>query len=138
MGIFRDPDIEKLQSKRDVKGLIKALKDEHVRWRAIDALKEIGEPAVESLTHVLESGDKDLRREATRALGMIGTSNAVESLIQALKDENWHVRGEAAKALEEIGDVRVIEHLTQALNDENSFVQKAAKTALESIRAKKI
>jgi len=137
MGIFRDPDIEKLQAKRDVKELIKALKDEHVRWKAIEALRDIGEPAVESLTHVLESGDKDIRREVTRALGMIGDSNTVDPLIRALKDEDWHVRGEAAKALEEIGDVRVIEPLTQALDDENSFVQRAVKTALESIRAKK-
>ena len=69
MGIFGPPDIEKLKAGKNVKGLIKALKDEDndVRWRALVALGERGgERAVELLIKSLK--DKDVREYATRAL----------------------------------------------------------------------
>ena len=73
MGFFK-PNVEKLADKKDVEGLIKALKykDEYVRWFA----------AV--------------------ALGKIGNAKAVEPLIQALQDEDEIVRERAALALGEI------------------------------------
>jgi HEAT repeat protein len=77
MGLFGPPDIDKLEAKGDVEGLVKSLnyrrKDSHVRWRAAGAL------------------------------GKIGDSRAVEPLIAALKDENSRVRQYAAEALRKIG-----------------------------------
>ena len=64
----------RLQEKKNVKGLIKALRHKYryVRW------------------------------DAAEALGEIGDKRAVEPLIQALKDEDWRVREGATWALGKI------------------------------------
>lgn len=129
------PNIEELVEKKDVEGLIKALKDK----------------------------DIDVREWAGRALGKIGDGKAVEPLIQALKDENKHIRRTAAEALGDIGDERAIEPLIQTMKgkygivgvvtargdkglvgsiiqnmkDEEESIKKAAKEALDKIKAKK-
>ena len=72
-----------MKAKKDVKGLIKALKHE----------------------------DYGIRMEAGWALGKIGDARAVEPLIQALNDENETVRAVAAGALGEIKDARAVEPL---------------------------
>lgn len=77
MGIFGEfskPDVEAMEKKRDVEGLIKALKHEVkvVRW------------------------------EAAEALGKIEDARALEPLTQALKDESEGVRKAVAEALEKI------------------------------------
>ena len=72
-GLFK-PNVERLQEKKNVKGLIKALRHK----------------------------DRRVRSEAAEALGEIGDKRAVEPLIQALKDEYWDVRLRAEKALEKI------------------------------------
>jgi len=83
-----------MKEKKDVKGLIKALKykDNTIREWAVVALCEI----------------KDAR--------------AVEPLIEALKDEDSNVRWRAAEALKDIGDARAVEPLKQALKDEDELV----------------
>jgi HEAT repeat protein len=76
MGIFgRKPNIEKMKASRDVKGLIKALKDKNA----------------------------DIRGKATEALSEIGDANAVEPLVASLRDENKNVRWRSAEALHNIG-----------------------------------
>ena len=75
MSIFgRKPNVEKLKERRNIKGLIKALKDE----------------------------DKNVRREAASALGKIGDKRVVELLMEALKDEDKNVRETIEEALERI------------------------------------
>jgi len=91
MGIFGKPNVEKLEARRDVQGLLRAL------------------------SYPKHSG---VRRGAAEALGRIGDSRAVEPLIAALKDEDFLVRGAAAQALGEIGDLRAVEPLAAALKDE--------------------
>jgi HEAT repeat protein len=75
----------KIGDTRAVEPLVEALKDDiHVRWRAAEALLEIGK-----------------------------TSASVEPLVEALKDEDsyvfndWHVREAAAEALVKIGGASV-------------------------------
>ncbi len=58
--IFGSPNVEKLEEKKDVKGLIKSLND----------------------------NDKCVRREATKALGEIRDPKAIEPLIHALNDKD--------------------------------------------------
>jgi HEAT repeat protein len=82
-------DIEKLKEKKDVKGLIKALKYD----------------------------DSNIRMLAANSLGKIGDERAVASLTQALKDEGYGVLNEVLKALVKIGDPAV-ETLIKALSDE--------------------
>ena len=107
MGLFRGkPNVEKMEAKRDAKGLIKTLgykTDSGVRRTAALALGKIGEPAVEPLIAALKDSDDCVRREATEALGKIGEP-AVEPLIAALKDSDDYVRREAAEALGKIGE----------------------------------
>jgi len=120
MGIFdRRPNVEKMKAKRDVKGLIEALryKDEYVRKDAAIALGKIGdERAIDPLIQALK--DKHyVRREAARALGVIGGERVVGPLIQALRHEDGTVRMYAASALGKIRDERAIDPLIQALKD---------------------
>ena len=99
MGFFK-PNIEKMKAKKDVGGLIKALKDKDggVRVSAAEALGKIGYAgAIESLVQVLNDEERDVRSEAAEALGKIKEERAVEPLIHALKDENVDVRWRAGQ-----------------------------------------
>jgi HEAT repeat protein len=131
------PDVEKMEKKKDVKGLIKALgyeKDSSVRKSATYALGKIGDArAVEPLTKALNDADSDVRRDAAKALGKIGDRRAVELLTRALNDSREYVRMNVAIALGKIGDVRAVEPLTKALNDSNSEVRSGAAGALDSV-----
>ncbi len=56
--------------------------------------------AVPSLAHLLlRNGDRDVRRQALKALGRIGDPIAIRCVISALQDENGHVRAAAATVL---------------------------------------
>lgn len=91
------------------------------------------EPLIETLK---EDEDRDVRRNAAKALGWIGGKRAVEHLTQALNDESHYVRGSAAESLEFIGDMRAVEHLIEALNDKNVFVRMSAAKALDGLGRK--
>ncbi len=99
------PNIEKLQSKRDVQGLIKALRHK--------------EPA--------------LREAAVLALGNLGGTGAVEPLIQALKDENQKVRTRAVSALQKSRDPRAVEGLIEALDRKDNQLCRRTAEALVKI-----
>lgn len=79
------PEVKKMKAKKDIEGLIKALKNK----------------------------DGDVRKEAAEALGKMRGARAVERLIQALEDGDKYVRGEAAEALAKIGGKRAAEALAQ-------------------------
>lgn len=107
MGLFGPPNVEKTKGKRDIKGLIKALRykrDGRVRSSAAEALGEIGDArAVQPLCAALRDKDVDVRRAAAWALTKIGDVRAVESLRAALKDKESRVRQAAAEALKKLG-----------------------------------
>ena len=141
-----------MKANKDVEGLIKALKKqcEYTLWRAehddvgevgetraAQALRKIGEAAVEPLIQVLNDKNFHVQLEAIWALGEIGDTRAVDPLIQVLKDEYSGVRETAAEALGKIGDARAVKPLKQALKDENWSVEKAARKALNKIRRRK-
>jgi len=130
---FASLTVEGMKAKRDVKGLIKALKDKNagVREAATKALGEIGEPAIEPLIQALKDEHEGVRWGAVEALGKIRDSRAVEPLIQTLKDED--VQWGAARALGKIGGSRATETLIQALKDEHWAVRWAAAEALGDI-----
>ena len=70
MGFF-EPNIKKMIAKKDVEGLIKALK--HKNWV--------------------------VRCDAAGTLGNIGDARAVGPLLEVLKDGDWAVRKEVVEAL---------------------------------------
>ena len=132
------PKVETLKARKDIKGLIKALryrKDKGVRASAAEALVKIGAPAVEPLIAALKDKDSDVRYAAAKALGEIKDPRAVEPLIAALKDESSSVRRAAAEALGKIGDPRAVEPLIAVPKDYYSGVRYAVTKALVKIGA---
>lgn len=137
------PDVEKMKSKKNIKGLIKALehkKDLDVRLKAADALGELmNASTVEPLINILKdvSSPSNLRRKAVYALGNIGDKRAVEPLITLLTDDlckdqhDEHI--EAAKVLGKIGDKRAVEPLIMSLKSKNISVRFNAAEALGNI-----
>ena len=121
MGLFGPPNVEKMEAKRDVQGLIKALdyqKDASVRDAAAKALGKLKDArAVVPLIAALEDESTGVRREAAEALGKSGDARAVEPLIVALRDKVTDVRRDAAEALGELKDARAVEPLVAALSD---------------------
>ncbi len=103
MPLFGPSDVEKLKAKRDVPGLIKALKyqkDLRFRPAAAGALGQIGDArAVKPLIAALKDRDMNVRRAAAGALGEIGAP-AIGPLVAALGDRDGEA---AAGALGEIG-----------------------------------
>ena len=103
MGLFGPPNIEKLKKKKDIKGLIKALrfKDNHIRKKAAESLSEIGDKkARDPLILALNDNDRNVRNEAARALGKIGDKKAVDPLIQRLEEPLFR----AIEALGKLGN----------------------------------
>lgn len=70
-----------------IPALINTLTDPvwNVRRLVVRALITIGSPAVEPLTHALNSPDQDLRRMAERALNDMGTRQALRAITDAKK-----------------------------------------------------
>jgi HEAT repeat protein len=103
------------------------------RWRAVIALGEFGEPAVEHLHQALGDDDKWVRYFAADTLGNIGHRSSVDPLIQVLVDEDQDVRWAAAAALGRIGDPRATPALRQAYNSDNAFVKIFIAEALDKL-----
>jgi HEAT repeat protein len=118
MPLFGPPDVEKLEAKRDVRGLVRALgykKDAKVRQAAAEALGRIGDPvAVGGLVAAL-GDERGVRGAAIEALAEIGKS-AVEPLISVLEDADWAVRRSATTALTKIGDPAVAQLIAAFLH----------------------
>lgn len=123
-------------SHKPIDELIRQLRDEKpsVRNSAIEALVEIGQPAVYPLIGVLEDEYWVLRWRVSEVLGLIGDPRAVQPLINALADKNEWVRRRAAEALGRIGDEQAIQPLIKALKDESPNVRTVATRALALIK----
>lgn len=126
-------DVKHLREKRNVQGLIFALKsnDPTVQYDAAEALGNLGDSrAVEPLVTALKNDElSGVRWKAAEALSKIGAP-AVDALIGALLHHDDDVRWKAAIALGEIGDPRAVEPLIALLCDEDRFVKSRAAHAL--------
>jgi len=115
------PNIEKMEEKNDVEGLIKASqmeKDYEIRARAAGALGNIGDPrAVEPLSKGLKDTYYSVRVEVANALGKIRDPRIVEPLLGALTDQDIHVKEKAWDALQKSCDARDINPLIEALHN---------------------
>ncbi len=130
MPLFGPPDIEKLKAKGDIRGLIKAGGNNKQREKAVEALVQIGAPAVEPLIAALTRKNRwgRVAAGAAQALGEIGDPRAVEPLIGTLVGDKRYFVLEAgtvvpdmwlsviaATALGKIGDPRAVEPLVATL-----------------------
>ena len=112
MALFGPPSVAKLAAKKDVPGLLSVLanqKDVQIRWDAIMALGQIGDPrAVDPIILALRDSRLSIRSAAKSALTKIGAP-AVDSLIALLP--SW----DAAEVLGDIGDRRAVKPLLAVL-----------------------
>jgi len=153
------PNIEKLEQKRDVKRLVKALECKpgrkessymSIRRKAATALIDLNDPsAVPGLIHLVEKApatyslvgseheSSKAAEEAIRVLGELGDNRALPVLIDAL-DKVFNPFDElhcAAVALGRIGDPAAIPYLRNALNSTSKSVREGAAMALETLRS---
>lgn len=160
--IFGRPNVEKLDAKGDIEGLVRAagyrrdpavgaaaraalaerreffvaeLGSRNLRRVVLsrEALKRIGEPSVTILTDVLVHGDDGKRRDAAFALGEVGLPSGVAALERALRDRDEIVRLLAVKSLARIDDERVPRLLESALRDRDEAVRSQAAKALKRV-----
>ena len=125
MGFFK-PNIRKMRINRDIEGLIIIFKhkDSRLILGAVEALKEIGKEAVESLLKALDDKNSSVRWYTARTLGEIGDENAIDCLIKTfMNDEDESVRDNAGSALVDIGGERVRDELYKVVNkgDKNNI-----------------
>jgi HEAT repeat protein len=120
--------------------IIVALKDEDwwVRNKAAEALVNIGKPAVEPLSAVLEAGYAT--KEAAEALANIGARIGDSRAIRALFAASWYeypgsmeVLSPLTGLLEYMRDTYSIEPLIEVLKDKFWWVRKEAADALDII-----
>jgi HEAT repeat protein len=123
------------KSKKAIPDLVKALNDEKpVRWRAADALPNIGsDAAIPEIVNALKHEDFYVRWKAAEALGNIGSDAAIPELVNALKDEHYYVPRSAVEALGKIGSEAAIGELVKALKHKDSYVCWRAAEALGNI-----
>lgn len=95
--------VERLKTRRDIAGLLRALRDRRA----------------------------DVRCAAAQALGEVAADEAAADLVAALGDESERVRQAAAAALAHSGDPSLAERLAPALESSDEFVQHAAARALQ-------
>ncbi len=117
--------------------LANLLQDQYqpVQEDAMQALAEIGEPAVDALLEKLGHRDYWTKAAAIETLGMIAKQHdpdlvPIAPLIDALEDRSKTVRRTSARTLGLLGDKRALEGLLLLLNDHKASVREAAAEAL--------
>ncbi|MFA4878112.1 MAG: HEAT repeat domain-containing protein [Methanoregula sp.] len=129
------PDVEGLKTRKDIYGLIRALRfrDISVQLEAAKALGTLGPEALEYLHRALTNRNKTVKLGIIGALTEIRSPESITPLLAALSDENDEVRWQAAIALGEIGDQGVAGPLQGALKDPDKYVRYGAAISLSRI-----
>jgi len=141
MALFGPPNIEKLKSKGDVKGLIKVLttvKESDLRSKAAEALGELQDAqSIEPLIAVLRDNDKFVRFQAAAAIVKIDAKNtgtaALPVFIEAIEKAYEWAHSKAIEALGKIGDARAIEPLIVSLKKQRRETLRITEDALIKI-----
>ncbi len=129
------PNIPLMVERRDVRGLIKALRhpDTKVQWMAAEALGKLGKEALDHLLLYLKHRDREVRLGVIQALGEIGDPESVPALLELCTDPSVEVRWATAIALGEIGDRKATERLVPMLGDPDRYVRYGSAIALERL-----
>ena len=138
MPLFGPPNVKKLEAKRDVEGLTRALhyeKDSLVRAAAAKALGAVGDRrALEPLLGAFRDAPF-VDAAAAAALGRLGDPRVVEPLISVLQSgQHGAFRAGAAEALGRLGDPRALEPLIAGVNDQDALVAQGSVEALGAFR----
>jgi HEAT repeat protein len=123
--MLRDWDIRKyairalgkIKDERVLDPVIGQLRNDEFHLDAMEALVELGQPAVEKLLPLLKDKDELVRKRAVIVLGQIKDSGVLEPLMEMLNDSDWFTRLSAAAALEQLGDERGREAIKPLMKD---------------------
>jgi len=128
---------------RSLKPLIARLRDADsaVRWKACEALGQLGEArAARPLIAALKDEDYLVREKACEALGKLGGRRAIKALARMTWDEDNSVARAACVGLGESGDVRAVKPLrrvreadTRTWGHYSGLVKGAAEDALRKL-----
>jgi HEAT repeat protein len=135
-----EPDIHKMRSTKDIKGLARLLDSEKHGFDAAYALGQIGIQSVEPLLEAIKNRRSYfVRRNAAYGLGILKDERAIEPLIIAIQsDSSWSVREYAITAIRNFKDSRALEPILMALRDPRYTVRAAAVEALSDIKDPKV
>ena len=94
----------KIKDKSVIQPIIRALKDESkiVQLSAVEALGNIGKPAIKPLIKILTEKDWKLRERAAKALGLVKDIDVIDPLTKASEDEVKSVRDQAKNSLKQV------------------------------------
>jgi HEAT repeat protein len=120
----------KIRDERVLDPLMLQLRNDEFKDDAINALVELGEPALPRLIAALRDKDENVRKSAVLALGRIKNGDAIDPLIEMLGNPDWFTRLTAAAALESIGDERGREAIKLLLKDPDMVVKMRAERIL--------
>ena len=110
-------EVEKMEARKDVAGLIQALHWLEIRREVISALGRLGDPsAADALIQVLQEDGSSGTFQAIEALGEIGGERAEAALVDVLKNGTKFKRLSAARELGRMGGgPRAVDALSDAL-----------------------
>ena len=129
--LLRDWDVRKyaiaalgkIRDERVLDPLMLQLRNDEFKDDAVNALVELGQPALSRLIKALKDKDENVRKQAVLALGRIKEAEAIDPLIEMLSDGDWFTRLTAAAALEAIGDERGREAIKPLMKDPDMVVR---------------
>ena len=129
--LLRDWDVRKyaiaalgrIRDERVLDPLMLQLRNDEFKDDALNALVELGQPAVSRLIKALKDKDENIRKQAVLALGRIKEAAAIDPLIDMLADSDWFTRLTAAAALEAIGDERGRDAIKPLMKDPDMVVR---------------
>lgn len=98
--------------------------------------KSQGSLALDEIIIRLDDADEEVREEAVKALGRIGTTGSEEVLITYLSDPSSLVRVECARALGKMRSLRAVPNLIDALHSDDERLVEASARALGRIDSK--
>jgi HEAT repeat protein len=129
--LLRDWDVRKyaiaalgkIRDERVLDPLMAQLRNDEFKDDALNALVELGQPALPRLVAALKDKDENIRKQSVLALGRIKHAEAIDPLIDMLSDSDWFTRLTSAAALEAIGDDRGREAIKPLMKDPDMVVR---------------
>lgn len=109
--------LAKLKDERAIPALVSSIVDGFGGRRAEDALRSIGQPALEYLLKGIEDEQGEIRRAAACALPTFASSNVVQVLVRALADRDTTVREQAGRSILAVIESRRVRDLKVASTD---------------------
>ncbi len=86
--------------------------------RALESLKEFGEPLIGPIAELLQDPDEDIRSSALILATSFEDPRLLPPIVTLLKDGDWWIRLTAVEMLGRIGEKQSVPHLIGCLEDE--------------------